>query len=58
VRGTLGCDRKLKVKGYQLKDVKGALTTTRYVGRFARNLKSVKGRWLDGVPGKFWGKKK
>ena len=58
VRGTLGCDRRLRLRGYQLKHVKGVLTTTRYRGTFSRDLRSVKGRWLDGIPGTFKGRKR
>ncbi len=57
VRGTVDCKRRLKVRGHQLKNVKGALTTTRYRGVFSKNLRTVKGRWLDGVPGTFKGRK-
>ena len=58
VRGTLGCRRRLRLRGYKLENVKGALTTTRYRGTFSRDLRTVKGRWLDGIPGTFRGRKR
>lgn len=58
VRGTVDCKRRLQVRGYQLKDVKGALITTRYRATFSKDLRSIKGRWLDGVPGRFKGRKR
>lgn len=57
VRGTVDCKRRFKVRGYQLKDLKGDLTTTRYRAVFSKDLRGIKGRWLDGIPGTFKGRK-
>ena len=59
VEGHIACSgKKVTLQGKRVKRRSGPLTTARYSGAFADGHRAVKGSWTDGIPGRWWGRKR